>query len=66
MAKDRFMTECDIPDFDEFLKGKGISPDDERVPLLKEVWNQGVESACMYFGNQEGTDYGADKAVKVS
>lgn len=66
MAKDRFMHECSIPDFDEFLKSKGISPDDERVPLLKETWNQGVESACLYFGNQEGVDHGAMEAVKIS
>jgi len=66
MAKDRFMREINIPDFDEFLKSKGIQTDDPRIQLLKETWNQGVESACLYFGNQEGVDHGAMEAVKVS
>ena len=65
MAKDRFMVGCNIPDFDEFLKSKGVSSDDERIPLLKETWNQGIESACLYFGNQEGVDYRTMKTVKV-
>ncbi|KKQ91116.1 MAG: hypothetical protein UT16_C0024G0009 [Candidatus Azambacteria bacterium GW2011_GWA2_39_10] len=65
MAKNRFMREINIPDFDEFLYVRGILPDNPMVPLLKEAWNQGVESACLYFGNQEGTDYGAMDAVKA-
>ena len=56
----------EIMRFDDFLKSKGISPDDERVPLLKEVWNQGVESACEWVGISESTDFGAEKALKIS
>lgn len=66
MAKDAFMREISIPDFDEFLRSKNITPEDPMIPLLKECWNQGVESACEYFGNQEGTDHGARDAVKAS
>ncbi len=51
--------------FEQFLEKKGISPTDDRVPLLREVWNQGVDSACLYFGNHEGTDFGAHKALTV-
>lgn len=31
-----------MPDFNEFLGLKGIAPDDPRVPLLEEVWNQAI------------------------
>lgn len=66
MAKDQWMRENDIVDFDEFLASKQIAPDDERVLLLKEFWNQGVVSACNYFGYQEGTAHGAEEAVKAN
>lgn len=35
-----------VPDFDDFLRERFISQDDPRVPLLKEAWNQAVDSTA--------------------
>lgn len=50
--------------FQEFCANR-IPLDSAIAPRLREVWNQAVESACEYFGSQEGTDYGAREALIV-
>lgn len=54
-----------IMTFEEFLQAENISPTDEKVPLLKKVWNQGVKSSCDYFGEMEGTDHGVKEELTV-
>lgn len=63
MAKDELMINNGIVDFDEFLKSKGISLDDVRVPLLKEFWNQGAESAINYVAAVDDCEFGARKVM---
>ncbi|MFA6437291.1 MAG: hypothetical protein WC242_03945 [Candidatus Paceibacterota bacterium] len=64
-GRDSFMEEIDIPSFQDFLTEQGISPEDEKIPLLRKIWNVAITAACDYFGNQEGTDYGASEALLV-
>jgi hypothetical protein len=64
-GKDKWITESGVKSFQDFLKEKGISPEDEKAKLLKETWNAAIEAACTYFGSQEGTDYGAYDALII-
>mgnify|MGYP001572005989 CR=1 FL=1 len=63
--RDQFMKTIDIQSFADFLKEKGISPENEKAQLVRETWNAAVKAACDYFGNQEGTDHGAEKALTI-
>ena len=47
-------------EFEKWLVEKGISENDERIPLLKEAWNQSLSLACDWFGENEGIDYDAE------
>jgi hypothetical protein len=51
--------------FEKFLTEKGISPEDERVPIIKEAWNKALEAASLYFSGLEGTDYNVEDALGV-
>jgi|GEM_PF-3096776 len=40
------LNDSSMPNFKEFLEVKRIDPNDERVPLLREVWNQAIGLAA--------------------
>lgn len=48
MPKSTIMRLLNITSFEEFLESRGIPLDDDRIPLLREFWNQGVESTIEY------------------
>ena len=51
--------------FETLLSEMKLSPDDEKVTLMKEVWNKALASASEYFSEMEGTDYDLEKALGV-
>ncbi len=57
------MQEYGVKTFGDFLGERHIGDEAEIVRLLKEAWNAGVESACLYFGAMEGVDHGAQEAL---
>ncbi|MDO8492484.1 MAG: hypothetical protein Q7S34_02490 [bacterium] len=63
--QDVMIRELDIVTFKKFLAQRNIGDEAAVVPLLKEAWNQAVESVSTYFGSQEGTDFGAYDALTV-
>jgi hypothetical protein len=42
--------------FEKFLAEKNIAPNDERLPLIKEVWDKALEVANDYVGLVENVD----------
>ena len=43
--------------FEKFLANRSIPKQDGIVPLLRELWNQAIETASEHFIKTEGTDY---------
>ena len=51
--------------FEEFLKQEGIVAGDERIPMLKAVWNVAIEVAGCYVDLREETDYRLPEACSL-
>ena len=50
--------------FGNFLKERGISPEDEKAKIARDAWNAAIEAASKFFSEAEGTDYNiADSLV---
>lgn len=47
-------------EFEKWLAEKGIEKTAGIVPFLKEAWNKSLSLACIWFVEQEGTDYDAE------
>jgi hypothetical protein len=54
--------------FESFLREKGISPDDARIPLIKEVWNTAIEAAGKVvegsMHDSEGMHYDLENEIR--
>lgn len=64
MPKIELLQHLGKPDFEEFLESKGIAPNDPIVPLVRETWDQAIDTAAAYFDYHEGTDYRVGKYLK--
>lgn len=43
--------------FKSFLDGRGISENDEKIPMLKDAWNYALGLASQHFNELEGTSF---------
>ena len=55
----------DVVTFEQFLAQRNIGDEAAVVPLLKEAWNQAVESSSNHISREAVTNHGVRNALMV-
>lgn len=50
--------------FEEWLQNQKADLSDDAIALLRTCWNFSLTQACDLFGENEGTDYGTEDALR--